>query len=214
MLGAGLIGALAVLQAASSAVAGSVLFRDDFESDAVGAPAAGWHVTSGTWLVAVDGTNVLKETDTNTATPKSISAGSTAWGDYSVQAQVKPGSIATGTSNVLSGRYTDDNNSYALILKDGNAWYFGKKVNGGWTTFANGALAYGTTVWYQLELDLVGSQLSAFINGTKMATVKDSTFSSGAIAVMSRTLMEVDNVTVTALTLPPPSPSPSPPPSA
>ena len=69
---------------------------------------------------------------------KSITTGSSAWGDYSVQAQIKPGTTVTGTSNVLAARYTDANNSYSLILKDGNTWYFGKKVNGVWTTFANG----------------------------------------------------------------------------
>lgn len=196
-----------------SALAGSTLLSDDFEADTVGAPAAGWSPVSGQWAVAVDGTQVLKQSDTNTATAKSIHAGSSAWTDYSVVAQIKPGSAATGTSNVLAARYIDDNNAYSLILKDGTSWYFGRKVNGVWTTLGNGAKAYNTSTWYTFEIDVSGKNLTAFLNGTKLAAVTDSTFSAGAIAVMSRTTIEVDNVVVTGITPPPPPPSPSPTPS-
>ncbi len=210
LAGAGLLALTMLVQAPMPGQAATTLYSDDFESDAIGAPPAGWNIVSGTWSVAMDGTHVMKETDTNTASAKSINTGSAAWTDYALQAQVKPGTTANGTSNVLAARYTDDSNSYALILKDGTSWYFGKKVKGVWTTFVSGALSYNTSTWYRLEIDVVGTTLSAFINGTKMASATDSTFSSGAIDVMSRYLMEVDNVTVTALGSPPPSPRPSP----
>src|SRR6202011_5781154 len=119
----------------------TLLYGDDFEADALASPPPGWTPSSGTWTVALDGTHVMKETDTNTATAKSIHAGSAAWTNYAVQALVKPGANLAGTSNVLTARYLDDNNSYGLILKEGNAWYFGKKVNGAWSTFASGAVA-------------------------------------------------------------------------
>ena len=211
LLGAGLlcIAAASPLQAQAA----TLLYSDDFESDAIGALPAGWIAVSGTWTVALDGTQVMKETDTNTATAKSIVGGSASWTNYAVQAQVKPGTTAYGTSNVMAARYKDDNNSYALILKNGNQWFFGKKVAGVWTTFASGSFAYNTATWYQLELDVTGNLLSAYINGAKLASATDATFSSGAIDFMSRYLIEVDNVSVTALAPPPPPPSPSPSPS-
>ncbi len=208
-----LMAATAVVAAVPAAQAATLLYNDDFESDTVGGAAAGWNVSSGTWSVALDSTRVLMETNTNTATAKSINAGSVLWTDYALQAQIKPGTTALGTANVLAARYTDDNNSYALILKDGSTWYFGKKVGGVWTTLANGSFSYNTSSWYQLEVDVVGNKLTGLINGTKVASVTDSTFSAGAFAVMSRSTIEVDNVIVTQLA-PPPPPSPSPSPSA
>src|SRR5207245_2416331 len=123
--------------------------------DALGAAPAGWTASAGTWTVAMDGSHVMKQTDTNTATAKSIHAGSSAWTDYAVKAQIKPGATFAGTANVLSARYADDNNSYGLILKDGSSWYFGKKVAGTWTTLASGSFPYNTSTWYQLEIAAV-----------------------------------------------------------
>src|SRR5205823_11077260 len=60
-----LIGLLGAVLAAMPAQAATLLYSDDFESDAVASAPAGWNATSGTWVVAVDGTQVMKETDTN-----------------------------------------------------------------------------------------------------------------------------------------------------
>ena len=139
---AGLTSLAIALLAAWPAQAATILTGDDFESDTVGTAPAGWNTVSGSWTVALDGTHVLKETDTSTAVAKSIYRGSASWTDYSAVAQVKPGTAAAGTSNVLAARYRDDNNSYALILKDGTSWYFGKKVQGAWTTFSMGGFTY------------------------------------------------------------------------
>src|SRR5438034_1652496 len=147
------------------ALAGTTLFADDFESDTVGGPAAGWTVLAGTWIVAADGTQVLRQADGDVSTSKSITVGSTAWTDYSVMARIKPGSTATGTSNVLSARFRDDNNGYSLLIKDGNAWYFGKRVAGTWTTFKNGTFNYNTTTWHTFQVDMAGTSLTAFIDG-------------------------------------------------
>ena len=58
-----------------SAHAASPWFSDNFEADALGAPAPGWAVASGVWTVAMDGSHVLQETDVNTNTVKSINVG-------------------------------------------------------------------------------------------------------------------------------------------
>jgi hypothetical protein len=73
------------IQAPIPGYAATVLYSDDFESDAIGASPAGWLAVSGTWSVALDGTHVMKQTDTSTATAKSISAGLATWTDYAVR---------------------------------------------------------------------------------------------------------------------------------
>ena len=45
-------------QAPTRAAAATVLYSDNFEGDTIGAPAAGWTIVSGTWVVALDGTQV------------------------------------------------------------------------------------------------------------------------------------------------------------
>ncbi len=204
-------GALALsLHAPLRAQAGTTLFSDDFEADPLGSPAAGWTVVSGNWTVAMDGSHVLKDTDTSTASRYSVTAGSTSWTDYSVVTSFKAGTAILGTSNVVAARYQDDNNAYSLILKDGRSWYFGKKVAGVWTTFASGNFTYDTVSWYTLRIDLAGSSLAAYLNGNQLATASDTSFKSGAIDFMSRYVAEFDNVSVTSLPAPVPTPTPTP----
>jgi hypothetical protein len=180
----------------------------------VGAPAAGWTVGSGSWTVATDGTQVLKQTSTNTSQADVITAAAGPWSSYAVTAQVKPGTTASGTSNVLSARNRDANNHYSLILKDGSTWVFGKKVNGVFTNFGTGTFRYDTATWQTLEIDLCGSQLAAKINGSVVSTATDTAFSSGGIQFSSRYVLEVDNVTVAPLSGPVPTPTPTPSPSS
>ncbi|HXI97115.1 MAG TPA: hypothetical protein VNG04_13370, partial [Candidatus Acidoferrum sp.] len=187
----------------SVTAAGTVLFSDNFASDTAGQPPTGWTVVAGTWTVGVDVTNVLKQTATDTSTGKSIFAGSpsgaTAWTDYSTQVQVKPGSTNWNIGYTLNTRYSDDNNAYSLVLKNGNAFYFGKKVAGVWTTFTSGTFAYNTSTWYTLELDTAGTSIRAFINGNQVGSVWDSSFSSGAVDLMARYTSEFNNVVVTQM---------------
>ncbi len=182
--------------------AGAVLYSDNFDSDTVGSLPAGWTIEVGTtWTVQVDGSNVLEQTSSSTSPLYGIYAGDPTWTDYSLSASVKPGPGSTvyGTSVVaIDGRRQDANNFYTLLVKNGNAWYLGKKVSGNFTTLAWGSTSYNTTTWYTWTLTMTGTTISASINGTTLATVTDSAFSSGNISFKTHDQSEFDNVVVTS----------------
>ena len=180
---------------------GTVLFSDDFESDTVGSVPNGWTVETGTaWSTQVDGTQVLKQGSTSTSTLYGIAAGSLSWTDYSVSASVKPGVGSTyyGAVVALDGRRQDISNFYTVLLKNGNSWYLGKKVNGVFTTLASGFTSINSSSWYTWTLSMTGSSISASMNGATLSTVNDSTFSAGNIGFKTTAQAEFDNVSVTA----------------
>lgn len=191
-----------VVASSSVSSAGTVLFSDDFESDTVGTLPTGWTVEAGSnWSVQLDNTNDLAQTSSSNSTLYGIAAGSSSWTDYTVSASVKPGpgSTASGTSVVaLDGRVQDANNFYSILVKNGTLWYLGKKVSGNFITLASGSTGYNTTTWYTWTLTLTGHTISASINGTTLATVTDTSFSSGYIGFKTRNQSEFDNVVVTS----------------
>lgn len=196
---------------------GSTLFSDSFESDSLGSAPTGWTLTSGTWMVEADsssgsGSQALRQI-TSPEASSYLSAGSPGWTDYTLFAQVKPanGSGLNGTYNLM-GRYTDANNHYSLILKNGDEWWLGYKQGGNWTTLANGTFAYNASQWYTFALSFSGSHITASINGKVLASVTDSTFSHGAIGWNTNASGELDNVVVVAPggSVPPPPPPPTP----
>lgn len=194
--------------------AGGTLFSDTFNSDAIGSPPPGWTVTSGIWTVLTDaqsGSPMLEQTNP-AAGSYYISAGSPSWTDYTVQASVKPGNNNLNATTDLMGRYTDANNHYSLILKNGDEWWLGVKQGGNWTTLANGVFSYKAQ-WYTLALTFAGTKVTASLNGTVLASATDATFASGAIGFQANSNGELDNVTVTGAGSVTPPPPPPPPPS-
>ena len=193
---------------------GTVLYSDDFESDTVGSLPAGWTIETGTtWTVQVDGSNVLEQTSSSNTPLYGIYAGDPTWTDYSLSASVKPGPGSTSYSTsvvAIDGRRQDANNFYTLLVKNGNAWYLGKKVSGNFTTLASGSTSYNTTTWYTWTLTMTGTTISASINGTTLATVTDSAFASGNIGFKTHNQSEYDTIVVTSTgSNPTPTPTPT-----
>lgn len=184
------------------------LFSDNFEQDAVGAPPQGWTLESGNWDVQVDGSHVLRQ-QTSPEASSYISAGSNAWTDYTLTASVKPASGHLNNTYNLMGRYTDANNHYSLILKNGNEWWLGVKKNGNWSTIANGNLSF-TSQFYTFSLTFAGSKVTGAINGVTLGSGTDTSFASGRIAYQTDSNGELDNVLVTGTGTPVPTPTPSP----
>jgi acid phosphatase len=195
------------------------LFADNFETDTLGAAPRGWAVVNGSsWTVQPDGSNVLQQGDPDTSQLYTIETGSSSWTDYTVQASVKPGANDLNQTSDIQARYSDTNNHYSFLLKNGGQWYLGMRSGGNWMTFDQGTFPY-TNQFYTLALSVNGTTISALINGTTVATTTDSTFSSGGIAFSTSATSELDNVLVTAFgsvtpTPTPPTPTPTPVPSA
>ncbi len=188
--------------------AASQLYADTFESDAIGAFPAGWTaVSGGGWSVQLDGSHVLKQTDTSTSAEHEISVGSSAWTDYTVQADIKPGANDLSKSTVLMARYVDADNHYSLLLKNHSEWYLGKVAGGNWTTLGQGSFSYTSSMFYTFALSVQGSTISASINGVTRATRTDTRFPTGKIALSTKATSEFDNVQVTSSSV---SPTPTP----
>jgi hypothetical protein len=186
------------LTPALRAQASSGLFSDDFEADAIGAVPSGWTPLSGSnWFVEQDGTHVLQQTNPSTANKYVITAGSSTWTDYVLQADVKPGANDLNQATVIMARFVDDNNHYSFLLKNHNEWYLGIVAGGVWSTLDQGTFSYNSSTFYTLALSVQGSTISGSINGTTMATDTDTSFASGMIALSARATAEFDNVLVT-----------------
>jgi pectate lyase len=165
-------------------------------------------VNGSSWTVQPDGSAVLQQGDPDTSQFYTISAGSAAWTDYTVQASVKPGANDLTQTSDLMARFTDPNNHYSFLLKNGDQWYLGMRSGATWTTFAQGSFPY-TSQFYTLALTVHGATISGSINGQVVATATDATFSSGKIAFLTSAESELDNVLVTTPDSASPTPSPT-----
>jgi len=172
---------------------GDVLFLDAFEDDPLGLVPGGWTASGGTWSVAAAESRVVEQIQVTSAALE-LFAGDLSWTDYTVSADVRAPSGAAFFGIV--GRHRDPNNTYMLVLKNGNTWQLGKRVNGVFTSMALGAFPYAAGTWYTLELDFRGTTITARINGQTMRTLSDASLSSGNVGFRTNALVAYDNVVV------------------
>jgi hypothetical protein len=188
------------------AAAASLLFSDDFESDALGAFPANWSQVSGSWSVQQDGTHVLEQTNPDTSAEKRVLAGSVNWTDYVFQVDVKPGANSPSSGLQIIARLSDSSNYYSFGLWS-NTWYLKKRVAGTQTELAEGSFSF-TSQFYTMTFSLQGTTLSAALNGKTVITKTDTSLSHGMIGFGSRAMSELDNVLVTTnSTTPTPTPT-------
>lgn len=194
-----------------SATAGT-LYSHNFDDG----QAAGWVATTGSWSVVQDNGNyVYSQTSSNEGR---TSAGSQAWTDYTVEAQVKIDSFNGTNRTYVAGRYQDGNNFYAASLYNsgGGVLELRKKVSGSSTTLATTNYALSTGVWYSVKLILSGSSISMYVNNQLVLTASDSSLTSGAVGLIAyKTAAKFDNVIVSdSAPAPTPTPTTSPAPTA
>ncbi len=79
------IAALAIAIGVTNAAFAATLFSDNFEDG----DTSGWSKSGGNWVVATDGTRVLRQ-DNITSELARLFAGNTAWTNYAVPARVNP----------------------------------------------------------------------------------------------------------------------------
>lgn len=188
------------------------LLAQDFEAEAPGGLPIGWTAAAGTWAVAQDTSQVLQRTDTSTSLKGIVATGAASWADYTVRVDARPGANNPSGMLEIMARYADANNHYGLLMQQGSQWYLGKKVAGVWIDLASGTFAYNTG-WHTLSLTAQGTTLSATVDGASLATVTDTTFATGAIALSAKATAAFDTVSVTTSGVagtPTPIPSPSP----
>lgn len=159
------------------------LMEDDFSSDlSKWADTTNCSVSNGVLLIA--GTN------------ESINSanGGTAWTDYAFECDAK---INSGTAGLVFRR-VDGNNYYM--------WQFNavmgklrphKKVNGSWTVIKEVDTPILTDTEYHIKIEVIGSIIKTYVDGTLVDTTTDSTFSYGKVGFREDCEeIEIDDVVV------------------
>ncbi len=134
---------------------------DNFESG-----LTGWTTTAGNWSIT-DGT--LYQSTTENVCKAVYGSGYT---DFTYEAKVK---IAAGSTPYILFRVQDANNYYMFGPKlSSNVVRIGKYTNGSWAEVANTAASLSTNTWYQLRVEIQGTNIKAYLDCNLMLDINDN----------------------------------------
>ncbi|GIF15031.1 pectate lyase [Actinoplanes teichomyceticus] len=184
---AGAVTALvAVLVPSASA---STMFDDDFENG-----AGNWSKSGGAWSVVTDGSKVYRQSKADSGLAR-VFAGETSWSDYSVQARVKGVDLGSGLAGVAA-RASGSSTMYRLaLLGAGKAEL--QAVKGSAVSVLGSAPVSGLNSWHTLRIDVSGSTIKGFVDGTAIGGGAGTLAGTGRIGlVTSFAAAEFDDVAV------------------
>lgn len=163
-----------------------VKFQDDFTDG----NSAGWTANlPAQWPVVMDsGDNAYKWDFNWTNTSGTSTAGNVGWTGYKLSTELKITEVNSWSNLFLYARYTDSNNYYRLNYEDRGGgdrrWSLQKRVAG--VTSNLGASVGGNLVtgaWYDVDFEVNGSTLTAFVNGVQILQRTDTALTSGKIGL-------------------------------
>ncbi|KAB8140301.1 DUF1080 domain-containing protein [Chloroflexia bacterium SDU3-3] len=189
----GIIGALALAtQALPLQAQSSTLLSDTFEDG----NADGWATTGGSWSVVTDGSKVYQQ---STVSGQSRSLAGSSWADQTVEAKVKPLSFSGGSEYVgVIARAQSATSFYTLIIRNANKIELRRISSGSTNTLTSVSFTVDTNTWYTLRLQVQGSTLTGYVNGTKYVTATDSQYASGQVGLVTYNgTASFDDVSVT-----------------
>jgi pectate lyase len=183
-------------------------FSANFEDGSI----SGWSKSGGEWSVQTDGSKVARQAKTDSSNARLFNASSSLT-NYTVQARIKPVSLAANGYVGLLARAAGSTVYYRLALLPGKVEL--QAVNGSAVTVLGGsARAVANGVWYTLSITTNGTQISGAVDGVQVASGTSSVSSAGRIGLQtSYASASFDDVLVTTGGTSSPSPS-SPTPSA
>lgn len=182
---------------------GSVLFFDDFESG----NASRWSASAGSWSVVTDGSEVYEQSLEDNE-PQFSMVEDSCYGDQIVEARVKvldfPGS-STSYHVALFARALGPNTHYFVAFDSTGKLSLRKRVNasGNASTRLGSDKALSPRLddgaWHTLRLEVVGTTLTAFVDGNEELSATDASIASGGVAVGTLNgTAQFDDVRVTA----------------
>lgn len=180
----------------SGATSGTVLFSDDFENGTSKWLTNG--AAGGTATIGTDGSHVYELN--MTMSKVFLAAGNGSWGDQTISARIKPLSFTGSSSSYfagLCGRVADASNFYCVALRsDGKL----SIRDGGGAIGTPGSVSsnIATGTWYTVKLEIIGTTINAYLNGTLVDTAVASIAKGGVGLAVENTDAEFDDVTVTA----------------
>ncbi|MEV0608997.1 right-handed parallel beta-helix repeat-containing protein [Polymorphospora rubra] len=212
-------GVLAAVGAAATATALAVtmgstahaatLYSDNFDDGDSG----DWSKSGGTWAVVTDGSPVLQQSNATSQLARQF-AGQTGWTNYTVQARVKPLSYGSAGLAALAARSSSATKMYRLALL-GNGRAELQAVNGSTITPLGSAAGFGAAgTWHTLRIEVSGSTIRGFVNGTPVGSATNSLVAAGRIGLVTAyASASFDDVTVdSGGSTPPTTPPPTTPP--
>jgi hypothetical protein len=166
----------------------NILFTDDFSSS-----SSGWdnvRDTTGMTDYDQDGyrIQVLESNTDYWANP-----GLSGLGDVSVSVEVKKLAGPEDNDFAVLCRYVDTENFYAFLASSDGFYGITKVVGGNQELLGQDqllptdAIQQGEGVMNTLRGDCVGSTLTLYINGAQVASVEDTTFTTGDVGLMAGT---------------------------
>jgi hypothetical protein len=171
------------------------IFGDDYESGS----ASSWATTGGTWSVVTDGTKVYNQSN-NAAANINAYSGLSTWQNYTVAAKVKADSFdANNQAGIgLVARRVDANNYYTFMYyKSTNSLKILKVVGGTTTDLVTVPFTFTLGTWYDFKAVVNGSTLEFWVNGIKLLTTTDTSFTSGQMGLYShRASSKFDNLSM------------------
>lgn len=185
---------------------GATLLSDTFE-DGV---ADGWTTTGGSWSVVTDGSRAYRQSSTS-STALAVT-GATTWTDQAVEARVKAIEFVGSSEYVaVAARVQNSTNYYYLSLRDANKVELTKIASGSRRLLASQTFTVSTNTWYTLRLEVTGSTLRGFVNGTQQLSATDTQFTAGRAGVTTyNASASFDDVLVTTPgTVPQPTATPT-----
>ena len=161
-----------------------VQFRDDFEAETVGYPASKWSVVTGTWLVEqeADGNNVYSQSEAPTGRVTYAYWDGHIFTDGIIEAKVKSISGTRGQHIAWRSDGGVNSNYYWFgwgFSPDRVRW--GKFVGGVGTEVAAISRDFSSGVWYTLKVVASVSHFDMYLDGERIFSVDDNTFSSGSV---------------------------------
>jgi hypothetical protein len=177
------------LVALCSPLAGSDRLVRNFESDAVGAPPAGFEFArtgkgaEGTWIVRIekggDRHHVLVQESsdpTDYRFPLAVLKEG-AYKDVTVSVRARPLSGRVDQGFGVVWRYRDANNYYVTRCNanENNCTIY-HTVNGRRRAFLSQSVKVGTNTWHSLKLEATGDHFLVWLDGNRVLEAKDGTF--------------------------------------
>jgi hypothetical protein len=167
------------------APAPALLYRDDFSDDAPGSPLpAGWEREEGLWRGVVDDAGRHVVAHAPGPSYGTIVTGSASWGDYSVEAGVKPAGSPQGFAGVV-GRYQTHGDFYECVIHHATAVQLWLVHGGRGMELAGRDVAIDPRRFHRLTLSLRGPSITCAIDGGAAATVTDATLRTGRIGLVA-----------------------------
>ena len=167
----------------------ATIFTDDFSDG----NATGWTASGGTWSVA---SGAYRQS--GTSSDARARAGSAAWTDYTVSADVTPLAF-NGADRFVAvlARAQSNTSYYYLALRSSNRVELKRLVGGSATTLASTSFAVAVGTRYRVSLQARGPALTGSVNGTPLVSASDGQFAAGQIGLATfNASAEFDNVLV------------------